>query len=168
MGASASLIEKASPEQQEEINAEYARLKTEGISEEEIEKQMKEKYKDLMEAVGEAIELTYGMKDPLGWKLQFCAICSFLNSNPAEALTACATDGEIQLVDEPRAIGFSVFGIPSSPSVGNAPPPAELTDNRIFWEAQFEDKVSGMRTNTNAYFLTYSFSYSHYFKLIHP
>ena len=90
MGASASLIEKATPEQQGEINAEYEKLKNEGLEEEEIEKRMKEKYNTLLEAIGETVELTYGMKDALGWKLQFCAMISFQTSNPADASTASA------------------------------------------------------------------------------
>ena len=141
MGASASLIEKATPEQQGEINAEYERLKNEGLEEGEIEKRMKEKYNTLLEAIGETVELTYGMKDTLGWKLQFCAMISFQTSNPADALSACSADADIQMAEEPRATGFSVFGIPTAPTEGNSPPPAESTENRIFWEAQFEDKV---------------------------
>ena len=141
MGASASLIAKATPEQQEEINTEYERLKGEGIEEAEIETKMKEKYSALLEAIGESVELTYGMKDNLGWKLQFCCMISFLTSSTTDALSACAADAEIQIAEEPKAASFSVFGTPSAPSEGNSPPPAELTENRIFWEAQFEDKV---------------------------
>ena len=153
MGASASLIEKATPEQQQEINAEYERLKNEGASEDEIEAQLKEKFNTLLEAVGEAVELTYGMKDGLGWKLQFCAEISFLNTNSTDSLAATTADAEIQLKEEPRATGFSVFGIPSPASAGNSPPPAELTHNRIFWEAQFEDKV-GVPNNTHYHNIT--------------
>ena len=44
MGASASLLEKVSPELQAEINAEVEKLKADGVSEEDIATQMKEKY----------------------------------------------------------------------------------------------------------------------------
>ena len=48
MGASSSLISKATPEQQSEINAELERLKGEGVSDEDIEKQLKEKFAELL------------------------------------------------------------------------------------------------------------------------
>ena len=51
MGASSSLVSKATAEQQAEINAEVERMKGEGVSEEEIEKQLKEKYAELLNAV---------------------------------------------------------------------------------------------------------------------
>ena len=44
MGASASLLEKVSPELQAEINAEVEKLKADGVSEDDIATQMKEKY----------------------------------------------------------------------------------------------------------------------------
>ena len=55
MGASSSLISQATPEQQAEINAEVERLKGEGVSEEDIEKQLKEKYADLLNIGGSSV-----------------------------------------------------------------------------------------------------------------
>ena len=51
MGASASLIAKGTPEQQAEITAAIETLKGEGVVDEEIEKQLKEKYADLLAAI---------------------------------------------------------------------------------------------------------------------
>ena len=51
MGASASLIAKGTPEQQAEITAAVETLKSEGVADEEIEKQLKEKYADLLAAI---------------------------------------------------------------------------------------------------------------------
>ena len=51
MGASASILEKASEEQKAEITAAIETLKGEGVAEEEIEKQLREKYAALLEAV---------------------------------------------------------------------------------------------------------------------
>ena len=50
MGASASILEKASEEQKAEITAAIETLKGEGVAEEEIEKQLREKYAALLEA----------------------------------------------------------------------------------------------------------------------
>ena len=44
MGAAASLLEPLTPEQQAEVSAEIEKLKADGISEEEIEKSLKEKF----------------------------------------------------------------------------------------------------------------------------
>ena len=50
MGASASILEKATEEQKAEITAAIETLKGEGVAEEEIEKQLREKYAALLEA----------------------------------------------------------------------------------------------------------------------
>ena len=50
MGASASMLEQLTPEQQAEINAEVERLKGEGVSEEDIDTQLKAKYESLLAA----------------------------------------------------------------------------------------------------------------------
>ena len=54
MGASASLLEKASPELQAEINAEVEKLKADGVSEEDISNQMMEKYSEQLAAASTA------------------------------------------------------------------------------------------------------------------
>ena len=51
MGASASILEKASEEQKAEITAEIEKLKAENVPEEDIEKQLKEKYAELLKTV---------------------------------------------------------------------------------------------------------------------
>ena len=50
MGASASILEKATEEQRAEITAEIEKLKADGVAEEEIEKTLKEKYAEILAA----------------------------------------------------------------------------------------------------------------------
>ena len=50
MGASASILEKATEEQKAEITAEIEKLKADGVAEEEIEKTLKEKYAEILAA----------------------------------------------------------------------------------------------------------------------
>lgn len=75
MGASASLLEKATPEQQAEINAEVEKLKGEGVSEEEIETQMKEKYSSLLTAAAtsEKYEVVFVLGGPGSGKGTQCS-----------------------------------------------------------------------------------------------
>ena len=58
MGASASILEKASEEQKAEITAEIEKLKAENVADEEIEKQLKEKYAELLKTVEGAAEVS--------------------------------------------------------------------------------------------------------------
>lgn len=100
MGGSASLISGATPEQQSEINAELERLKGEGVSEEDIEKQLKEKYAELLNSTsnsgakcvvvigatgsqGGGVVKALSGKD--GWTVR--AITRNLESEKAKALT---------------------------------------------------------------------------------
>lgn len=51
MGASASVLEKLTPEQQAEINALVEKLKGEGVAEEEIEKQVREQFSEILASI---------------------------------------------------------------------------------------------------------------------
>lgn len=51
MGSSASVLEKLTPEQQAEINALVEKLKGEGVAEEEIEKQVKEQFAEILSSI---------------------------------------------------------------------------------------------------------------------
>ena len=51
MGSSASVLEKLTPEQQAEINALVEKLKGEGVAEEEIEKQVKEQFAEILASI---------------------------------------------------------------------------------------------------------------------
>ena len=51
MGASASILEKATEEQKAEITPEIEKLKADGVAEEEIEKTLKEKYAEILATV---------------------------------------------------------------------------------------------------------------------
>ena len=90
MGASASLIAKGTPEQQAEITAAIETLKGEGVVDEEIEKQLKEKYADLLAAI-EAAPAAEGEAPAAEGEA------------PAAELVVAVPRGELQALDLLRA-----------------------------------------------------------------
>merc|ERR1719197_1286106 len=110
MGASASLIAKGTPEQQAEITAAIETLKGEGVVDEEIEKQLKEKYADLLAAI-EAAPAAEGEAPAAE-----AAPAAEGEAPPAaEAEAAPAAEGEARPAAEAEA----------APAEGEAPPAAE-------------------------------------------
>ena len=63
MGASASILDKATEEQRAEITAEIEKMKSDGVAEEEIEKTLKEKYAEIL-AAAEAAPAAEGEAAP--------------------------------------------------------------------------------------------------------
>ena len=76
------------------------------------------------------------------WRAGYGVVMLLSTKDAAAARALVEADAKKQVVEEKRAVNFTVFGVPGPPTAGNAPPPEALVKNKHASIALFNDKAS--------------------------
>merc|ERR1719198_966593 len=72
------------------------------------------------------------------WRESFVISGAMACKDIPQAVELANADAAVQVVEEPRAPLFLVFGAPTGSKQGDGEAPAEMSKDRVFWLAEFE------------------------------